>query len=118
MKGNKKQYRIDAIAEAYTKDGLFNPEIVAYGSQILYEMEQDLYAMKWALNRIDEFLQVASKHNYFTGTLHIAKDELLKRISKYSCPSNLKDEYKTIENCLLKEKCKCLQNFCKVYFKC
>ena len=105
----KKQYRIEAIAEAYTKDGLYKPERVAYGNQILYEMEQDLNAMKWALNRIDEFLGVANKHNYFTGTLHIAKDELLKRISKYSCPSNLNDEYKAIENCPLKENCKCLQ---------
>ena len=103
-----KKYRIEAIAEAYTKDGLFKPEIVAYGNQILYEMEKDLNAMKWALNRIDEFLKVAEVKGYFTGTLYIAKDELLKRISKYSCPSNLKDEYKTKENCPLKDGCKCL----------
>ena len=37
------------------------------------------------------------------------KNELLNRIATASCPSNLKDEYKTINNCPLKDKCKCLQ---------
>lgn len=101
------KYRVEAIAEAYAKHGIFKPEMVTYSNQVMYEMQEDLNAMKWALNRINEFLQVAEKYDYFTGTLDIAKDELLNRISKYSCPSNLKDEYKTIKNCPLKEKCKC-----------
>ncbi len=104
------KYRIEEIADAYTKDGLFKPEIVAYGNQILYEMEKDLSAMKWALERICDFLKVANERNLFTGTLHIAKDELLKRISKYSCPANLKDKYKTKERCPLGDGCKCLEN--------
>ena len=103
----RKKMRADEIAESYIKHG-FKPEIVACGAQMAYEMEMDLRAMKWALDRIIEFLEDAEKHNYFTGTLHIAKDELVKRISTYSCPSNLKDQYKTKDNCPLKKDCKCI----------
>jgi len=37
------------MAQSYLKTGLFMPEKLAYGSQILYEVEQDNIAMKWAL---------------------------------------------------------------------
>ena len=105
--------RHDDIRKQYTRHGgAWNAEspLFAVGEQMQYEWQQDFNAMRWALKRIEEFLQVAKKHNHFTGTLHIAKDELLNRISKYSCPSNLKEEYKTIENCPLKDGCKCLAN--------
>ena len=105
--------RYNDIRKQYTKHGgLWTDEnkLLLVGEQMQYEWEQDFNTMLWALKRIDEFLKVAKENNYFTGTLHIAKEELLNRISKYSCPSNLKHEYKTIENCPLKENCKCLQN--------
>jgi hypothetical protein len=101
----------DVQAKYTSHGGAWNDEnkLFIVGEQMAYEWEQDFIAMKWALERIDEFLQVAKKHDYFTGTLHIAKDELLNRISKYSCPTNLKEEYKTKEKCPLKDGCKCLQ---------
>ena len=105
--------RHDDIRKQYTRHGgAWNDEnpLFAVGEQMQYEWERDFIAMKWALERIDHFLQVAKKHDYFTGTLHIAKDELLTRISKYSCPVNLKDEYKTKEKCPLGDSCKCLAN--------
>lgn len=105
--------RHDDIRKQYTRHGgAWNDEnpLFAVGEQMQYEWERDFIAMKWALERIDHFLQVAKKHDYFTGTLHIAKDELLTRISKYSCPANLKDEYKTKERCPLGDGCKCLAN--------
>ncbi len=103
--------RHDDIRKRYTKNSVWTDEnkLFNVGEQMQYEWEQDFNAMKWALDRIDNFLAVAKKHDYFTGTLHIAKDELLNRISKYSCPLNLKDEYKTKERCFLKDECKCLK---------
>lgn len=105
--------RHDDIRKQYTRHGVaWNEEnpIFAVGEQMQYEWQQDFNAMRWALQRIDEFLEVAKKYDYFAGTLNIAKDELLNRISKYSCPTLLKDEYKTKEKCLLKDGCKCLAN--------
>ncbi len=103
--------RHDDIRKKYTQHGgAWNDEnpLFAVGEQMRYEWERDFIAMIWALERIDNFLQVAKKHDYFTGTLHIAKEELIKRLSEYSCPMNLKDEYKTKGRCLLKDGCKCL----------
>ena len=100
------------VIEKYTRHkGLWTDEnsLFAVGEQAAYEWQLDFQAMKWALERIINFLEVAKKHDYFTGTLQIAKYELLNRIASASCPSNLKDEYKTINNCPLKDKCKCLQ---------
>ena len=104
--------RHDDIRKKYTRHGGMwrdDNKLFAVGEQMQYEWEQDFIAMRWALERIINFLEVAQKNDYFTGTLHIAKEELLNRISKYSCPSNLKDEYKTKEKCPLKDGCKCLQ---------
>lgn len=104
--------RHDDIIKQYTRHGgAWNDEneIFKVGEQMQYEWERDFIAMKWALERIDDFLRVAEQHKYFTGTLHIAKDELFNRISKYSCPLLLKDEHKTKEKCPLKDFCKCLQ---------
>ena len=105
--------RHDDIRKQYTRHGgAWNDEnpLFAVGEQMQYEWQKDLSAMKWALERICDFLNVANERNLFTGTLHIAKEELLKRISKYSCPANLKDEYKTKERCPLGDGCKCLAN--------
>ena len=102
--------RHDDIKKQYTlHGGAWNDEnpLFAVGEQMQYEWQNDLLAMKWALERIDDFLKVANERNLVTGTLHIAKEELLNRISKYSCPSNLKDEYKTKERCPLGDGCKC-----------
>jgi len=105
--------RYDDIKKQYTKlGGAWNDqnEMFSVGKQMQFEWEQDFNAMKWALERIDDFLQVAKKNGYFTGTLYIAKDELLKRISEYSCPSLLKDEHKTKDRCILKDGCKCFND--------
>ena len=105
--------RSDDIKKQYIKHGgvwTNENKLFAIGDQMEYEWQQDFNAMRCALERIDEFLKVAKKYDYFYGTLYIAKEELLNRISRYSCPTNLKDEYKTKERCLLKDGCKCLAN--------
>jgi hypothetical protein len=110
-KGRK--YRVEAIAESYLKTGLFKPELVAYGIQILYEFEQDFIAMKWALYRMQEFLrckkQYPREHVAGDNDIEIGFRDLLKRVSQYNCPNMKKDEYKTKENCPLGNECKCLQ---------
>lgn len=101
------------VKESYTKvGGMWNNEnkLFCIGDQMAYEWEQDFRAMKCALKRLKDFLEVANKQNHFTGSLNIAYNELVNRISKYSCPSNLKDEYKTKENCPLGDNCKCLKS--------
>lgn len=104
-----KKYRVESISEKYLKAG-FSPEIVKYGDQILYEMEQDLITMKQILSRISEFLEYNKEKNVSCySSIQIAYNDLLNRISKHSCPNNLKDHLKTNENCPLKENCKCLQ---------
>lgn len=109
-----RKYRVEAIAESYLKTGLFKPELVAYGNQILYEFEQDFIAMKWALYRMQNFLECKQKypreHVAGDNDIEIGFRDLLKRVSEYNCPSMKKDEYKTKENCPLKDKCKCLNN--------
>ncbi len=95
------------IKEDYIKTKLFKEELFTIGDQMAYEWEQDFRAMKWALNRLKDFLDVANKNGHFTGTLNIAYSELVNRISKYSCPSNLKDQYKTKDNCPAGDNCKC-----------
>jgi hypothetical protein len=110
-KGRK--YRVEAIAESYLKTGVFKPELVAYGNQILYEFEQDFIAMKWALYRMQEFLRCKEKYkrDFVSGDndIEIGFRDLLKRVSEYNCPNMKKDEYKTKENCPLGNDCKCLQ---------
>ena len=109
-----RKYRVEAIAESYLKSGLFKPELVAYGNQILYEFEQDFIAMKWALYRMQEFLRCKEKypreHAAGDNDIEIGFRDLLKRVSEYNCPNMKKDEYKTKENCPLKDKCKCLND--------
>jgi hypothetical protein len=111
-KGRK--YRVEAIAESYLKTGLFKPELVAYGNQILYEFEKDFIAMKWALYRMQEFLICKKKypreHVAGDNDIEIGFRDLLKRVSEYNCPNMKKDEYKTKENCPLGNECKCLQS--------
>jgi len=112
-----RKYRVEAIAESYLKSGLFKPELVAYGNQILYEFEQDFIAMKWALYRMQEFLRCKEKypreHAAGDNDIEIGFRDLLKRVSEYNCPNMKKDEYKTKENCPLKDKCKCLNDVSK-----
>lgn len=102
------QYRIQEIAKSYPS---FKPEIVAYGQQILYEMEQDLRAMKWAISRMKEFIDYHEKQEVkpsHYSTIKIGYDDLLKRVSEYSCPNSLKTELRNKSNCPLNENCKCL----------
>lgn len=108
------KYRVEEISNRYTKSGMFNPEIVAYGSQILYEVEEDLKAMKFAIKYLSEYLKYREEskttpHTFGDDDANKALVVLVKRVSVYSCPNSLKDEYKTKENCPLKEACKCLQ---------
>ena len=104
------QYRIQEIAKSYPS---FKPEIVAYGQQILYEMEMDLKAMKQAISYLSEYIEyrkgVKDTHTFGDNSCDQALELLVKRVSEYSCPNNKKEEYKTKTNCPLKENCKCLQ---------
>lgn len=108
------QYRIQEIEKSYLKTGCFNPKIVAYGSQILYEMEQDKIAMVEAISYLTDYVKYRKsiKETATGGELNcdFALDVLLKRVSKYSCPNALKKHLRTKENCPLKGDCKCETN--------
>lgn len=93
--------RHDDVKKSYTQiGGLWDNEnsMFQIGSQMKYEWEQDFIAMKQA---VDYLLNGGVQGKNF------AFDVLVKRISEYSCPSNLKEQYKTKEKCPLKHKCKC-----------
>lgn len=104
-------YRCDDVKNSYVNTGFWKQDSDTFkiGTQMLYEWQKDFQAMKFTLNRLHEFLEVANEKGYFTGTLNIAYNDLLNRVSEYSCPSNLKEHLRTKENCLLKDKCKCSQ---------
>lgn len=106
-----KRYRIENIAESYKS--VLKPCAIEYGKQILYEVEEDLIAMNFALSRMKDFLEYHEKQevkpSHFS-TIKIGFYELLKRVSEYSCPHNLKEHLRTKKNCPLKDNCKCLQS--------
>jgi hypothetical protein len=110
MKAMEK-YRIQQIAKSYPS---FKPEIVAYGDQILYEMEMDLKAMVQAISYLSEYIEyrkgIKNTHTFGDNTCNQALELLIKRVSVYSCPNNKKEQFKTKTNCPLKENCKCLQD--------
>jgi len=92
--------RHDDIRNKYTRHGgAWNNgnELFKVGEQMQYEWEKDFIAMKWAIDYLT---------NGGLSGPQLALDTLLKRVSEYSCPSNKKQEYKTKENCPLKEDCK------------
>lgn len=97
--------RSDDIKMAYK--GLIKESALTVDGQMAYEWERDFSIMQWALKRVSEHLEVCKEKGHWAGSLYIAKEELLNRISKYSCPSLLKPEYKTKENCPLGDACKC-----------
>lgn len=105
------QYRIQEIAKSYPS---FNPEIVSYGQQILYEMEMDLKAMKQAISYLSEYIKYRSEikdtHTFGDNACNQALELLVKRVSEYSCPNTKKEQFKTKENCPLKENCKCIKS--------
>ena len=75
--------RHDDIRKQYTRHGgAWNDEnpLFAVGEQMQYEWQKDLSAMKWELERVCDFLNVANERTLFNGTVNIAKEELLKRI--------------------------------------
>lgn len=89
--------RTEAVARAYNKHG-FASEITECGNQILFEVEQDLHAMKWAISYLHEYVQDRpDAHFNITAALNC----LIKRVAEYSCPNNLKAG----NNCPLKDKC-------------
>ena len=104
-----KETRCQSIASRYKS---FKPEITTFGSQIEYEVEQDLIAMKQTIQRLQEYIEEYENRDdrlpYF-HSIEIGYRDLLKRVSKYSCPSNLKERYKTKVNCPLKENSKCVK---------
>lgn len=97
--------RSDDIKMAY--NGVIKESALTVDDQMAYEWEKDFTTMQWALKRISEHLEVCKENGYWAGSLCIAKEELLNRISKYSCPNLLKTEYKTKKNCPLGGACKC-----------
>lgn len=106
-------YRAEKIAEQYTKDGLFKPEIVAYGNQILYEMEMDKRAMVTAIMYLTSYLEYRSKHkavhSFGDHDADLALQHLVKRVLIYSCPNPLKEHLRTPENCPAKSECTCFK---------
>ena len=66
---------------------------------------------------MQEFLRCKEKypreHAAWDNDIEIGFRDLLKRVSEYNCPNMKKDEYKTKENCPLKDKCKCLNDVSK-----
>lgn len=105
--------RVDNIKDSYAKAGVFKADVIAYSDQLRYEVEQDLIAMKWALYRMGEFLRVKKEtgRDFVPGDneIEIGYQELLKRISEYSCPNMRKDG----SQCPLKEKkCSCEKSKC------
>ncbi len=112
MKNNNGKYeypktkRCESFAKRYKKSGVFNPEIVNYGNQILYEVEQDLNAMKWAIQYLRmyfEYIEEKGKKLETFGDMDCkrAYDVLIKRVSEYSCPNN----YKSGKLCPLNDAC-------------
>lgn len=102
-----KTKRVEAIAKRYTKSGVFKPEIVQYGNQILYEVEQDLNAMKWAIKYLQRYIEYINTKGHPLETFgdmscKNALDVLVKRVSKYSCPNNMKSG----KECPLAAECK------------
>ena len=93
--------RYEDIRKKYTRHGgLWTDEnkLFAVGEQMQYEWEQDFIAMRWSI----DYLVNGGK----SGP-RLELNVLLKRVSEFSCPCNLKDEYKTSEKCPLKNNCKC-----------
>lgn len=93
-----KSKRTEAIARAYNNTGAFSPEIVECGNQIMYEVEQDLTAMKWAISYLHEYIELHPNAHFNIKT---ALNGLVKRVAEYSCPNNLKAG----NNCPMKDKC-------------
>lgn len=89
------QYRIQQIAKSYPS---FKPEIVAYGDQILYEMEMDLKAMVQAISYLSEYIEyrksIRDTHTFGDNTCNQALELLIKRVSIYSCPNNKRNSLK------------------------
>ena len=103
--------RSTEVKESY-KSGFTSEKDLSIGDQMAYEWEQDFIAMKWAISYLSEYFEYRNKtkttpHTFGDNTANQAFDVLLKRVSKYSCPSNLKDKYKTKEKCPLGDACKC-----------
>jgi len=102
------KYRSKAMANFYKS---LKPELTDCGEQLSYEIQEDLNAMKQTIQRLQEYIEEYENRDdrlpYF-NSIEIGYRGLLNRVSKYSCPNNKKDEYKTIENCPLKDKCKCI----------
>lgn len=102
-----KSTRAESISKRYTS---LKPELTACGDQMEYEIEEDLNAMKWMISRLQEYIEEYETRDDrppFYHTLEIGYRDLVNRVSKYSCPNNKKDEYKTKLNCPLKDKCMC-----------
>jgi len=97
--------RHEDIERKYSHTVFVDREIFKVGDQAAYEWEQDLTAMKWALQRMGEFLRIKKE----TGRTFVPGDnaiesgyrELLNRITKYSCPNMMKSG----EDCQLKDYC-------------
>lgn len=80
------------------------------GSQIEYEIEEDLNTMKWAVEYLSEYLEYRDKKNieitFGDKQCNNALNLLIERISQYSCISNLKPELRRRKKCKFKDKCK------------
>lgn len=106
--------RSEQIAKKYLDTGIFNPEHLQCGSQMSYEIEQDLQAMKWAIAYLQSYIEyrktIRLYHTFGDQHCNQAFEILVNRVAEYNCPSNRKPEFKNIENCPMGEKCKCENN--------
>lgn len=99
----EKRNRAKQIAESYKN--VFPNAKLHIPNQMAHEWDEDLRAMKWALNRMFESIEYYRKrdgHEYHL--LRIGFNELAERVSKYNCIKMKKDEYP----CEYEKKCICL----------
>lgn len=99
----ERRHRAKQVADSYKK--VFPNADLEVPNQMAHEWDEDLRAMKWALNRmketIDYYKQKDGKEHHL---LRIGFDELANRVSKYNCIKMKKDKYP----CDYGDECPCL----------
>jgi len=95
--------RARQIAESYKN--VFQNAKLDIPNQMAHEWDEDLRAMKWALNRMFESIEhYRNRDGQEYHLLRIGFNELAERVSKYNCIKMKKDEYP----CDYGKDCRCL----------